>query len=115
METELESMERTLSKLFAICAADEVLEGEIKGAQLPDGTRIALYNLNGAYYATADTCTHEAASLSEEGMVDDASVVCGWHLCGFEIASGAAIASPCSEPLMTYPVRVIEGVLHVEH
>lgn len=100
---------------FALIPAAELFEGEIKNATLPNGTRIALYNLNGGYYATDDTCTHENASLSDEGMVEGENVICGWHFCGFDIASGAATASPCSEPLKTYPVKVIDGVLHVEY
>lgn len=102
-------------KLLAICPATDLLEGEIRGAQLPDGTRIALYNLRGAYYASNDTCTHENASLSDEGMIDGDLVVCGWHFCGFDIVTGAATASPCSEPLQTYPVKLIDEVLHVEY
>ncbi|MGQ0699599.1 MAG: Rieske (2Fe-2S) protein [Panacagrimonas sp.] len=100
--------------LHAICPAADLFEDQITAADLPNGTRIALYNLNGAYYASNDTCTHESASLSEDGTVDGANVICGWHFCGFDIATGAATASPCSEPLQTYPVRVIEGTLHVE-
>lgn len=100
---------------LSLFPAADFLEGEIRGAQLPDGTRIAVYNLNGAYYATADTCTHENASLCDEGMLDGASVVCGWHFCTFDIASGEAQTSPCSEPLQTYPVTVIDGVLHVAY
>lgn len=102
-----------MSTLHPLLRADELFEGEIKNALLPDGTKLALYNLNGAYYATDDTCTHEAASLSEEGMVDGSNVVCGWHFCGFDIATGAATASPCNEPLRTYPVKIVDGVLHV--
>ncbi len=101
--------------LQTLIPAAELFEGEIKNATLPDGTRIALYNLNGAYYVTDDTCTHESASLSDEGMVDGSNVVCGWHFCGFDIATGAATASPCNEPLRTYPVQIIDGVLHVEY
>lgn len=100
--------------LHPICPAAELFEDQIRAATLPDGTPIALYNLNGAYYASHDTCTHEAASLSEDGAIDGSDVICGWHLCGFDIATGAATASPCSEPLQTFPVRVIEGILHVE-
>lgn len=100
--------------LHPLMPAADLFEDEIKSAVLPDGTKVALYNLHGAYHVTDDTCTHESASLSEEGMVDGANVVCGWHLCGFDIATGAATASPCSEPLRTYPVRVIDGVIHVE-
>ena len=98
---------------LSLSAAD-LFEGEIKNANLPDGTKVAIYNLNGAYYVTDDTCTHEAASLSEEGAIDGTNVICGWHFCGFDIASGAATASPCNEPLRTYPVKLVEGVIHVE-
>ena len=97
-----------------LLVADELFDGEIKNAALPDGTKVAVYNLGGAYYVTDDTCTHEAASLSEEGAIDGADVICGWHFCGFDIATGAATASPCNEPLRTYPVKVVEGVIHVE-
>ena len=100
--------------LHPLIPADELFEGEIKKATLPDGTRIALYNLNGAYYATDDTCTHESASLSEDGAIDGSNVVCGWHLCGFDIATGAATAAPCSDPLRTYRVQLVEGLIHVE-
>ncbi|MES2681974.1 MAG: non-heme iron oxygenase ferredoxin subunit [Pseudomonadota bacterium] len=100
--------------LHPLLSTDELLEGEIKSALLPDGVKVALYNVGGNVYVTDDTCTHEAASLSEEGMIDGSSVVCGWHFCGFDIATGAATASPCSEPLRSYAVRIIEGRIHVE-
>ena len=103
-----------MSNLHALFPAADLAEGEIRAAVLPDGRALALYNLHGAYHATDDACTHERASLSEEGMIDGNNVICGWHLCGFDIASGAATASPCSEPLQTYPVTVVDGVLHVE-
>lgn len=104
-----------MPNLIAICPAADLLEGEIKAARLPDGTRIALYNVNGAYYASGDTCTHENASLSEEGMIDGNQVICGWHFCGFDIATGAASASPCNESLQTYPVKLVGEMIHVEY
>ena len=104
-----------MRSLHSTLAVHDLLEGEIKPVLLPDGTKVALYNVNGTYYATQDTCTHENASLSEDGMIDGENVICGWHFCGFAIATGAATASPCSEPLQTYPVMQIDGVLHVEY
>ncbi|WP_420465643.1 non-heme iron oxygenase ferredoxin subunit [Panacagrimonas sp.] len=101
-----------MSIFHPLLRADEIFEDEIKNAILPDGTKVAIYNLNGAYYVTDDTCTHENASLSEEGMIDGSHVICGWHFCGFDIATGAATASPCSEPLKTYAIQVIDGVIH---
>jgi nitrite reductase/ring-hydroxylating ferredoxin subunit len=103
-----------MPNLQSLCPASQLSEGQIKTATLCNGTRIALYNLEGRYYATDDTCTHEKASLCDDGMVDGTNVICGWHLCSFDIASGEANASPCSEPLRTYPVTLIDGVLHVE-
>lgn len=103
-----------MSTLHPLLSADEIFDGEIKNAVLPDGTKVAIYHLHGTYYVTDDTCTHENASLSEEGMIDGDQVICGWHFCGFDIATGAATVSPCSEPLRTYPVRVVDGRLHVE-
>ena len=100
--------------LHPLLPAAELFEDEIRTATLPDGTRVALYNLNGAYYVTDDTCTHEAASLGDEGMVEGTNVICGWHFCGFDIATGVATASPCSDPLRTYPVTVVDGIIHVE-
>jgi len=100
---------------LATIRASDLLEGEIKSAALPDGSKVALYNINGAYYATQDLCTHENASLSEEGTLDGERVVCTWHYCEFSIASGEALNSPCSEALRTFPVWVIDGVLHVEY
>ena len=86
----------------------------MKSASLPDGTRVAIYHLHGRYYASNDTCTHENASLTEEGMIEGDQIVCGWHFCGFDIVSGAPTASPCNEPLKTYPTRVIDGWIHVD-
>ena len=44
-------------------------DGEIRPAAMPDGTTLAVYNVDGTIYATADLCTHGEASLSEEGIL----------------------------------------------
>lgn len=103
-----------MSEAIPVCRVSEIAEGEIRGASLPDGTRIALYNINGKIYATDDTCTHESASLSEDGMVVEDKVECGWHFCSFDVATGEVCSSPCSEPLRTYRVVIIDGTVHVE-
>lgn len=97
-----------------VCAANDLIAGQIRGASLPDGTRIALYNIKGRIYATDDTCTHEEASLSQDGTVVDDQVECGWHFCAFDIATGEVCSSPCSEPLRTYRVTVVDGMVYVE-
>ena len=103
-----------MSRLVTLCPADDVWEGAIRGAELPGGHKIALYRLGEEVFATDDTCTHEAASLSEDGSIIADRVECGWHNCQFEIRTGAACQSPCSEALKTWPLRVVEGHVCVE-
>jgi len=100
---------------IAICAAAEVVEGEIRGAELPDGQRIALYNYEGRFYATSDICTHGEASLSEEGLLTGKIVECTWHFGTFDVTTGKGETLPCSIPLKTFPVEVIDEVIYVEY
>ena len=95
--------------LIPLCPADEVWEGAIRQATLPDGHQLALFNLDGQIFATDDTCTHGAASLSEDGTVDGAQVECSWHNGRFDIRSGQACAMPCSDALRTWPVQIVDG------
>ncbi len=94
---------------FPLCPADEVWEGTIKLAVLPDGHQIALYQVDGAFFATDDTCTHGDASLSEFGSVDGHIVECSFHNGSFDIRTGEACAMPCSIALRTWPIRIVDG------
>jgi nitrite reductase/ring-hydroxylating ferredoxin subunit len=96
-------------KLTPLCPADDVWEGAIRQAVLPDGRKLALYLVGGEFFATDDTCTHGAASLSEDGCVVGDKVECSWHNGQFEIRTGAACAMPCSDALRTWPVQVVDG------
>lgn len=97
------------SKLVALCAASDVWEGAILQARLPDGHKLALYRIGEECFATDDTCTHETASLSEDGVVDGHHVECSWHNGRFDIRTGAACAMPCEKPLRTWPVQIVDG------
>lgn len=84
-------------------------EGEIRASMLADGTVIAVYNVGGSVYVTADRCTHGEASLSDEGKLCGHLVECPWHYGTFDVTSGAPVSLPCSVPLKTYAVT-IEGI-----
>jgi p-cumate 2,3-dioxygenase ferredoxin subunit len=103
-----------VSKVVTLCPAGEVCEGAIRAVELPDGHKIALFRLGDELFALDDTCTHEEASLSEDGCVVDDRVECGWHYGQFDIRTGAACASPCTEPLKRWPLKIVEGRVCVE-
>ncbi len=96
-------------KPHPLCAADELWEGAIRQATLPNGHKLALYRLDGGCFATDDTCTHGAASLSEDGSVEGEQVECSWHNGRFDIKSGAACGMPCDAPLKTWPLQIVDG------
>jgi p-cumate 2,3-dioxygenase ferredoxin component len=74
-----------MAETTVLCGADEVLEGEIKQTALPDATKVALSRGDGAIHATADMCTHGAASLSDEGIINGKTVECFFP---FDVTTG---------------------------
>ncbi len=85
-------------------AVGDVPPGEAKAVEI-DGERVALYNVDGAFFATCDVCSHDEAYLSE-GWLDDDIVTCPAHGAEFSVRTGEALSLPASVPVATYPVRV---------
>jgi p-cumate 2,3-dioxygenase ferredoxin subunit len=103
-----------MSETVVLCGIDEVAEGEIRQASLPDGSHVALYRVDGTIYATADMCTHGEASLSEEGILTGKIVECTFHFGTFDVTTGAPTGMPCEVALKTYPVKVIDQQVCIE-
>jgi p-cumate 2,3-dioxygenase ferredoxin subunit len=103
-----------MSETVILCAAAELVEGEIRQAPLPDGTKVALYLVDGSIYATADMCTHGEASLSEEGIITGKTVECTFHFGTFDVTTGEPTSMPCEIPLKTYPVTIVDGKVQIE-
>lgn len=79
-------------------------DGEVIGV-IVAGHEVALYETDGAVYATDDICTHAYAKLSD-GWMEKGEIECPLHAGRFEIKTGRATAPPCVDDLKTYPVRV---------
>jgi nitrite reductase/ring-hydroxylating ferredoxin subunit len=74
---------------------------------------IAVFNLEGRFYATDDRCTHGAASLSR-GEIADGQIICPLHFGSFDIATGAPVDPPCDVPLRIYALRIEGAELFIE-
>jgi p-cumate 2,3-dioxygenase ferredoxin component len=101
-----------MAETVVLCAADEVVEGEIKQAPLLDGTKVALCQVAGAIDATADLVTRGAASLSEEGIIDTKIVECTLHSGSFDVTTGEPTGMPCEIPWKT--VAIVDGKGQIE-
>jgi 3-phenylpropionate/trans-cinnamate dioxygenase ferredoxin subunit len=93
-----------MADYITVATTEDLEPGDMLRAIVND-IPICLYNVDGVYYATQDTCTHAEASLSE-GELDDGVVVCPLHGAEFDVRTGAVLCFPATQPLATYPVKV---------
>ncbi len=74
---------------------------------------IAVFNIDGDYYAIEDICTHDGAELTG-GKVEGDQIICPRHGARFAIKTGEALTPPAYEPVTTFPVRVKNGMIQVK-
>lgn len=97
----------TTAAFVKVVAVGDVPPGTGKSITV-DGQRIALFNVNGTFYAIDDTCTHEEASLAA-GPVYGEIVACPKHGSRFHLPTGRVLSLPAVVPVSTYQVKVEEG------
>lgn len=93
-------------KLRKIAKTSELVPGQYKSIELED-ERIALFNVNGKFYALKDVCTHDGGILTG-GVLHGYIVGCPRHGAQFDIRTGAVLRMPAYIGVETYPVH-IEG------
>lgn len=72
-----------------------------------DGHTIALFHVQGTFYALQNRCSHADASLGEGDVDgDDRTVECPLHGSLFDLTTGKPRTLPAYEPVRTYTVRV---------
>jgi chlorite dismutase len=71
------------------------------------GEQVALFNIGGRFYATANRCSHANGPLAE-GAVVGTTVTCPWHDSQFDLTTGAPLRAPAQRPVATYDVKVVE-------
>jgi len=92
--------------------SDEIAPGQGKMVEL-NGKKIAIFNVEGAFYAIDDTCTHRGGPLSQ-GTLDGKQVKCPWHGGVFDITTGEVSGPPPFKGVSRYNVRIEGGDVEVE-
>ena len=77
-----------------------------------DGTVVAVFNIDGTYYAIEDVCTHDGGILTG-GALEGEEIVCPRHGARFSVITGAVLAPPAYEDVATFPVRIEAGMVQV--
>jgi naphthalene 1,2-dioxygenase system ferredoxin subunit len=66
---------------------------------------IALFEVDGAIFATDNLCTHGAARLSD-GFLEGSEIECPLHQGRFDVCTGKAMCAPLTQDIRTYPVQI---------
>ena len=77
-----------------------------------DGAQVAVFNLDGRFYAIEDVCTHDGGDLAG-GELDGEAIVCPRHGARFSVKTGEVLAPPAYGPVATFPVRLEDGRVQV--
>ena len=95
---------------------DVVAEGELAPGSCRvvdvDDAMIAVFNIDGAYYAIEDICTHDGSEIAS-GCLRGREIECPRHGARFDVTTGEVTAPPAYEPVDTFPVRIENGMVQV--
>jgi nitrite reductase (NADH) small subunit len=94
-----------------VAEAGEVPPGEGRVVEAA-GRPLALFNVDGTYYAIDNTCSHRGGPLGE-GDLDGTSVVCPWHAWRWDVTTGANVNNPAVR-VACFPVRVRQDAVFVD-
>jgi nitrite reductase/ring-hydroxylating ferredoxin subunit len=95
-----------------VCAAADLPPGNVKSFQVGDDL-VAVYNIDGTFYATEAQCTHASADLAD-GILEGDVVECSLHFGAFHVPSGKAVQPPCCIDLKTFRTEVKDGQVYVD-
>ena len=94
-----------------VCAANAMADNENIIVDV-DGTDVAIFKLDGKFYAIEDVCTHDGAEIAS-GELDGDEIICPRHGARFCVKTGAVKCAPAYEAVDTFPVRIEDGQLQI--
>lgn len=90
----------------------EIPPGKAKVVVVSKSEEYAVYNVDGALYATGNVCPHSGGPLGE-GELEGPVVTCPWHAWQFDVRTGIALDFP-EDHVLTYPVKVQGDEIYIE-
>ncbi|OHV76205.1 non-heme iron oxygenase ferredoxin subunit [Mesorhizobium sp. ORS 3428] len=94
-----------------VLSAADLATGEMTGVEVSK-LRIAIYNVEGEFFATENVCTHAFAVLTD-GLLEEGIVECPLHAGQFDVKTGCALGDPVTRGLRVFKTRVYDGKVEV--
>lgn len=111
-DTDRPDSDRLLKPSRAVDAGrvEDLPQGSSKTVELPEGRELALYNVNGEFYATENFCPHKGAPLTD-GTLCEHVIECDRHGWQFDVRTGQCLT--VTEKIETYEVFVADGFIKI--
>jgi len=74
---------------------------------------VAVFNLDGLFFAIEDVCSHDGGELAS-GACEGDQIICPRHGARFCIRDGRALTPPAYDNIDTFPIRVENGMVQVD-
>ncbi|MBI4530769.1 MAG: non-heme iron oxygenase ferredoxin subunit [Candidatus Latescibacteria bacterium] len=100
-----------MATLVKVAEVGELSPGECTMVEA-NGREIALFNVDGTYFALDNTCLHRGGPLGE-GYLEDEIVTCPWHGWQYNVKTGECSMNP-NIKVATYPVTVEGSEIKIE-
>ena len=91
-----------MAEFMKAASKSEIPAGTGKAVDV-GGQKVALFNVDGTFYAIANACAHRGGPLGE-GDLSGSTVTCGWNGWQYDVKTGAALHKSAS--VKSYPVKV---------
>ncbi|HXF93457.1 MAG TPA: non-heme iron oxygenase ferredoxin subunit [Nitrospiraceae bacterium] len=92
-----------MADFVRVASTSDIAPGSGMVAEV-NGQTIAVFNVDGTYYAIDNTCVHRGGPLGE-GDLDGEVVTCPWHGWQFNVKTGVSVNNP-SACVKSYQVKV---------
>lgn len=100
-----------MTDFVTVAQASELNPGERMIVQV-GRTWVAVFNVDGQFYAIQDICTHDGGPLAE-GRLFGCEIECPRHGARFDLRDGRVTAPPALVPVPVYDVRIQDGQIQV--
>lgn len=109
---------------YAVATVDDIPPGKVKRVDV-EGRALALFNVDGEFFALSDRCPHKGAFFSLIGQEafggcgtmgeineEESTIRCPFHFWEFDLTTGESVAG-FNERVPTFETSVVDGKVRV--